>query len=189
MAEEIARQAQEGKTLRLMFQDEGRFGRISDPRRCWAPEGVRPYVPLQIVREYTHAFVALSPHDGIMDSLVLPEINTEMMSIFLREVASRHPDDFILMFLDRAGWHRAKKLCVPSNMRLSWLPPYSPECNPTEHIWDEIREKYFANCAFQDMNAVEDTLVDALATLEKDPLTVSSLTGFDWIISISMNAP
>ncbi len=71
-----------------MFQDEGRFGRISDPRRCWAPTGLRPDVPGQVIREYTYAFAAVSPHDGTLDSLILPEVNTEMMSIFLEEVSA-----------------------------------------------------------------------------------------------------
>jgi hypothetical protein len=66
-----------------MFQDEGRFGRISDPRRCWAPAGVRPEVEVQIVREYEYAFAAVSPHDGVLDTLVLPAANTEAMSVFL----------------------------------------------------------------------------------------------------------
>jgi hypothetical protein len=66
-----------------MFQDEGRFGRISDPRRCWAPHGVRLVVPSQVVREYTHAFAAVSPHDGVLDSLILPDVNAQMMSLFL----------------------------------------------------------------------------------------------------------
>jgi transposase len=30
-------------------------------------------------------------------------------------------------------------------MRLIFLPPYSPELNPVEHLWDEIREKWFPN--------------------------------------------
>jgi transposase len=171
-----------------MFQDEGRFGRISDPRRCWAPEGVRPDVHVQIVREFIYAFVALSPHDGVMDSLILPEVNTDMMSLFLAEVAERHPDDFIIMFLDRAGWHRAKDLSIPSNMRLCWLPPYSPDCNPVEHIWDEIREKHFSNLVFQSLDAVEETLVQALCSLEMNPSDVSSTTGFDWIASVLLNA-
>lgn len=124
-----------------MFEDEGRFGRISDPRRCWAPKGIRPDAPSQFVREYTYAFAAVSPLDGALDSLILPHVNAEAMSLFLAEVASRHPDEHILMFMDRAGWHRAKDLIVPRNMRLGWLPPYSPQCNPVEHLWDEIREK------------------------------------------------
>jgi len=171
-----------------MFQDEGRFGRISDPRRCWVPPGPRPEVPAQIVREYTYAFAAVSPHDGTLDSLILPDVNAEMMSLFLAEVAARHPDEFVLMLLDKAGWHRAAALRVPENLRLHWLPRYSPQCNPAEHLWDEIREKAFANRVFDSLAAVEDTLCQALATLERDPGRARSLTGFDWIVSISMNA-
>ena len=55
-----------------MFQDEARFGRINDPRRCWVPAGIRPEVSVQIVREYTYLFGAVSPHDGVLDTLVLP---------------------------------------------------------------------------------------------------------------------
>jgi transposase len=171
-----------------MFQDEARFGRLSDPRRCWAPQGMRPQVSAQLVREFTYAFAAVSPHDGGLDTLVLPEVTAQTMSLFLAEVAARHPEDFILMFLDQAGWHKAKALVVPANMRLEWLPPYSPECNPVEHLWDELREKWFANRLFRGLDAVEDTLVTALHTLEMETERVGSITGFDWIISIPLNA-
>ena len=105
------------------------------------------------------------------------------MSIFLAEVANRHDDKFILMFLDQASWHKAKELEIPSNIRLVSLPAYSPELNPTEHIWDELREKYFHNLAFDSMGKVEDRLVEGLGNLENDKPLVQSTTGFDWIIS------
>ena len=181
--QEVVRQRQRGRQLRLMFQDEARFGRINDPRRCWAPKGFRPEVGMQIVREYTYAFGAVSPNDGTLDSLVLPIVKAEAMSIFLEEVARRHPEEFILMFLDGAGWHRANDLTVPDNMRLEALPPYSPQLNPVEHIWDEIREKWFTNEVFNSLEAVEDRLVEALVALENDRDLVASTTGFDWIIN------
>ena len=171
-----------------MFQDEGRFGRINEPRRCWAPKGIRPDVYLQFVREYTYAYAAVSPHDGVMDSLILPEVNAEAMSIFLAEVAKRHPDEFILMVMDQAAWHKAKDLRIPENIRLIWQPPYSPQCNPVENIWDEIREKWFPNLVFNSMQAVEDTLVEALVALENDNKRTQSIAGFTWIVSINLNA-
>lgn len=177
-----------GVRLLLFFQDEGRFGRISTPHRCWAPRGIRPHAPNQIVREYTHAFVALSPHNGTMDSLIMPQVNEQAMSIFLQEVSSRHPDEFILMVMDGAGWHRAKALRVPSNMALIFLPPYSPELNPVEHIWEHIRENGFWNKAFNSIEAVEDQLMESLQALESDPASVASMTGFPWIISMNLNA-
>jgi len=171
-----------------MFQDEARFGRINDPRRCWAPRGVRPQVGARIVREYTYAFAALSPHDGTLDTLVLPEVNAFAMSVFLAEVAQRHPHDDILMVLDGAGWHRAKDLRIPDNMRLLPLPPYSPELNPVEHLWEEIREKWFPNLVFDSLTGVEDRLVEALAALENSPQRVARIAGFDWIVSIPLKA-
>ena len=116
MARERPRRAAQGLRLRLMFQDEARFGLISNPRRVWAPPGIRPEVRAQIVRQYSYAYAAVSPHDGVLDSLVLPDVNAERMSLFLAEVARRHADEFIVMVLDGAGWHRAKRLQSPSNM-------------------------------------------------------------------------
>ena len=171
-----------------MFQDEGRFGRISTPHRCWAPRGIRPNVASQIVREYTYAYAAVTPHDGTMDSLILPLVNEEAMSIFLREVSDRHPDEFILMVMDGAGWHRANALKVPGNMALFFLPPYSPELNPVEHIWDSIRENGFRNEVFNGIEAVEDQLMKCLADLERNPAAVASMTGFPWITRINLNA-
>lgn len=171
-----------------MFQDEGRFGLLGDPRRCWAPKGTRPVVGARLLREFTYAFSALSPHDGEMDSLVLPFVNAETMSLFLALVAQRHPDDFILMVMDQAGWHIAEELQVPENMRILYLPPYSPELNPVEHVWTVLRTGWFANTVFRGMKAVVDTLCDGLRTLEADPARVRSFAGFDWITSISLNA-
>jgi transposase len=188
LEQEMTRQAPAGRQVRLMFQDEARFGRINDPRRCWAPRGFRPEVGLQIVREYTYAFGAVSPHDGTLDTLVLPVVTAEAMSIFLAEVARRHPEEFILMFLDGAGWHRANSLVVPENMRLEALPPYSPQLNPMEHLWDEVREKWFANEVFDSLDGVEDRLVEALVALEGDQDLVASTTGFDWIINCQLTA-
>jgi transposase len=143
---------------------------------------------MQIVREYTHAFGAVSPHDGTLVSLILPVVTAEAMSIFLAEVGQRHPEDFILMVLDGAGWHRASTLVIPENMRLLPLPPYSPQLNPMEHLWDEVREKWFLNEVFDALDGVEDRLEESLADLEQNKGLVASITGFDWIISISLMA-
>jgi transposase len=182
IARERRLQACRGLEVRVMFQDEGRFGRINTPRRCWAPPGARPVVGSQRVRESTYAYVAVSPADGTMVSLGLPETNTEMMSLFLGEVARRHPDEFVVMFMDQAGWHRSGALWVPPRMRLRWLPPYSPECNPSEHVWEEIREKWFGNRVFESLEEVESTLGVALAALEDAPDRIQSLTGFEWAL-------
>jgi transposase-like protein len=169
-----------------MFQDEARFGLISDARRAWAPPGIRPEVPVQIVREYSYAYAAVSPHDGVLDTLVLPEVNAAAMSVFLAEVAQRHTDEFIFMVLDGAGWHTAGDLAIPERMRLEPLPSWSPQLNPTEHLWEEVREKWLANRLFSDLLAVERQLVRGLVSLEQNRPQVASLAGFNWIRKIPL---
>ena len=171
-----------------MFQDEGRFGLLGSPRRCWAPHGTRPVVGARLERKYLYAFSAVSPHDGVLDSLVLPWVSAQTMSLFLAEVAQRHAQEFVLMVMDQAGWHLAGELIVPQNMRLLFLPAYSPELNPAEHLWESLREDCFANHVFADLDAVEHALTKGLAALEADPARTRSMTGFNWITSISLNA-
>jgi hypothetical protein len=83
--------------VRVMFQDEARFGRLSDPRRCWAPAPLRPTVGLALIREYTYAYAAVSPQDGALDWMLAPKMDTLNMSAFLDHLSQRHPEDFILM--------------------------------------------------------------------------------------------
>lgn len=164
-----------------MFSDEGRFGRITDPHHCWCPAGIRPIVGCQIVRQYTYAYAALSPADGELDTLILPNMYTSTFSVFLREVSARHPDDFILWIHDGAPCHRSGTLTVPGNMRLVKLPPYSPELNPVEHLWEEMREKEFWNETFKSMSAVERAMVRSLRRIEGDKALVQSMSCFPWI--------
>ena len=77
---------------------------------------------------------------------------------------------------------------MPANLRLLYLPPYSPELNPAEHLWEALREDFFANHVFADLDAVESALTKGLHALESDPQRAQSMTGFDWITSISLNA-
>lgn len=170
-----------------MFQDEARFGRINDVRRCWAPKPVRPVCQAMLTHEYTYAYAAVDVARGQIDSLILPHVNTACMQIFLDEVAARHPGERIVMVLDGAGWHAGHALQVPANMRLLPLPPYAPELNPVEHVWDELREKRFHNLVFDSLDALEDRLEASLRDLEGDPDTIRSIVAWPWIMDALLN--
>jgi hypothetical protein len=135
----------------------------------------------QVIRTYLYVFTAVCPALGKMTSLILPWANTEMMNIFLRQVAEDFPDYFILMLGDQAGWHTSGKVELPENIRLIELPPRSPELNPSEHIWEELREKNFANRAFRDLDEVEDTLCQGLNDLANNPVKLRSMTNFPYL--------
>ena len=161
-----------------MAQDEGCFGRISRPQRCWAPPGIRPSAPAQVVREYLYVYAAVAPQKGLLTSLILPEASTAMMNLFLEHVSHTFSKYFIVMQVDQAGWHHAHDLVIPENIRLIEQPAYSPEVNPVEHIWDELREKYFHNRTFSSLALLIDVLCHGLNELTGDKKRLRSLTGF-----------
>jgi len=171
----------ESLPVTVLFQDEARFGRMSDPRRCWAPRPLRPKVGLALVREYTYAFAAVSPKDGRLDWMLTSKSDTLNMNAFLLHVRRRHPDEFLVMVLDGAPSHRSKTLAVPDNMALVRLPPYSPELNPAEMLWDHLREKEFANRVFDSLGAAIAQAATGLKALEDSPTALRQTTQREWI--------
>ena len=166
-------------TLRLMFEDEAGFGRISVPAACWAPSGVRPIVPCHHVREHEYAYGAVDPIAGDRFFLIMPNSDTACMNIFLRELSAAYPKDYILLVLDNAAWHKSKSLAIPDNIYLFYLPPRTPEMNPIEQIWKEIRKRGFKNTLFKTLDAVVDRLCDTCNSLTNE--CVKSITGRTWI--------
>ena len=137
-----------------MFQDEARFGRMVRIRRCWAPTPLRPMVCNGYEREFVYVYGAVSPLQGELDWMITRQMNTANMTAFLAQVSATHRREFIVMVVDGASSHVAKDLVVPENIRLLRLPPYAPELNPQEHVWDELREKEFPNRVFADLESV-----------------------------------
>jgi transposase len=135
-----------------------------------------------VSHQYTYAYGAVSIEDGQLDSLILPWINTPCMQIFLDTVAQRYPQELIVMVLDGAGWHKGGDLKIPDNMRLLTLPPYSPELNPMENIWEELREKHFHNKVFSSLDILVDHLCDSLRSLEQNPEITKSIAARSWIV-------
>ena len=165
-----------------MFEDEAGFGRINKPKYCWCFPGLRPTVPCHHIREYRYAYGAVEPLTGDSFFLIMPYSNTECMNIFLRELSEKYPDDYILLPTDRATWHRSKMLKIPENIQLFYLPPATPEMNPIEQIWKEIRKRGFKNELFQSLDKVVDRLCDTINSLSSE--TIKSITGREWIIGM-----
>ena len=176
------------RRVRLMFQDEARFGRMVRIRRCWAQKPERPVVCNGYEREFLYVYGAVSPLQGQLDWMITPQMNTQYMSQFLAQVSVKHRRDFIIMVVDGASSHVAKDLIVPKNIRLLRLPPYAPELNPQEHVWDELREKEFPNRVFDSMDRVREQLEAGLPRLAADRNTLRSLTAWPWINSLILSA-
>ena len=113
----------------------------------------------------------------------MPAADTECFQIFMDILANKYPKDFILLFVDGAGNHHSDELEIPTNIILHLLPPYSPELNPQENLWDEIREKIFKNYALKSMDDVNAKLDEAAFYIERNPALVKSITSFPYIVS------
>lgn len=177
-----------GRRIRLMFQDEARFGRMVRIRKCWAMVPERPVVNNGYEREFVYVYGAVSPLQGDLDWMICRQMNTSHMSVFLSQVSEAHSEDFIIMVVDGASSHVSKELAVPENVRLLRLPPYAPELNPQEHIWDELREKEFPNRVFADLAGVTRQLESGLPKLAANTESVRSISAWPWIVSLNMNA-
>jgi putative transposase len=165
-----------------MFADEAGFGRINKPKYCWCGKGVRPTVPCHHIREYRYAFGAVGPSDGESFFMVMPGCDTECMNVFLRGLSSEYKDDIIMLYADNAAWHRSKALEIPDNIKMFSLLPYTPEMNPIENIWKELRKRGFRNEVFASLEKVVDRLCEAIVSLT--PGNIKSITGREWIVSM-----
>ena len=141
-------------------------------------KGIIPSVKQQLIREYSYLFTAVCPETGGTCSLIMPVANTETMDVFLQTLSKQQINERIILCMDKAGWHTTKQLEIPKNIIIWFLPPYSPELNPTELIWRELRTKYFNNKTFDSIENVEKHLVFAINDYTKNIEQVKSLTKF-----------
>ena len=165
-----------------MFQDEAGFGRINKPKYCWCKKGIRPSVPCHHIREYRYVYGAVEPITGKSYFLIMPYCNTDCMNVFLAHLSESYKEDQIVLVCDGAAWHKSKGLIVPQNVHLIFIPPYTPEMNPIEQIWKEIRKLGFRNEVFQTLNKVVDRLCATIRSLSAS--TIQSITARQWIIKV-----
>ena len=163
-----------------MFQDEAGFGRINKPKYCWCEKGIRPSVPCHHIREYRYVYGAVEPLTGDSCFFVMPNCDTVCMNVFLQELSKQFADDVVLLCCDGAAWHKSKTLIVPENIVLFHIPPYTPEMNPIEQIWKEIRKRGFKNEVFATLSKVVDRLCDVIHDLPNS--LIRSITARDWIL-------
>ena len=165
-----------------MFQDEAGFGRISKPRSCWVKGSQRPRVPCHHIREYRYAYGAVDPHDGEHFFIIAPYCNSDWMNCFLKELSEFYPDDHIILVMDNASWHKSGTLVIPENIEFAYIPPYTPEMNPIEQIWAEIRKRGFGNRIFNTLDKVIGQLEETIRTLKNSD--IESITGRPWIMDM-----
>jgi len=136
--------------VQVWFQDEARFGQQGTLTRQWTIKGMRPCGWRQTQYDYLYVFGAACPQTGQTVGLLAPYLNTDTVNAFFREFEKEiDPDVHVVMIWDRAGFHTSHKVKVPKNVTLIGLPPYSPQLNPIEKLWQYLRHHYWSNRVYE----------------------------------------
>jgi len=152
----------------VFFFDEGRFGLQPVIGRCWALKGVRKKSTIKPGYKFYYLYSSVSPHTGENFTLLLPWVNTTVMNIYLNKLSECYGDKEIMLIMDQAGWHKSKDLMIPENIQIEYLPPYSPELNPIERLWQRIKRHACRNRLFESTENLFEAIGTALAQMSKD---------------------
>ena len=165
----------------MWFQDEARVGQKGTLTRCWAKKGTRPRVKRDQRRANAYIFGAVCPSRDVGAALVLPYVNTEAMSLHLKEISKAvQPKSHAVVIVDGAGWHKSKDLEVPKNITLMPIPPYSPELNGQENIWQYLRQNYLAGRIFKTADDIIDVCCKAWESLTSEVNRIRSIASRSW---------
>ena len=171
-----------GKELEVWFSDEARVGQKGSIEAVWAPIGSRPPMVRDNRHDSVHIFGAICPARGIGAAIIMPVVNTEAMNEHLKEISCQVATSaHALLVCDGAGWHQpGERLIVPDNITLLRLPPYAPELNPMENVWDYLRGNKLSSLICDTYEAMCEASKEAWNFIANDPARIVSIGTRDW---------
>lgn len=148
--------------IEVYFEDEARVGQQGTLTRIWAKKGTRTRLTKQGQFLYAYIWAFVCPQLDTGFSFIFSSCDTDIMNELLQQLSQNiSPGKHAVLVLDNAGWHKSKGIKVPQNISILPLPPYSPELNPVEQIWEQLRQQSLANRAFDDYMDIENACIDA----------------------------
>ena len=158
------------------------MGQQGTVTRVWARRGSRPRAPRDRRHTWAWLFGAACPARGVGAALVLPEVNAEATGLHLAEIGRRVASGaHAIVLCDGAGWHQqGGRLVVPDNLTLLPLPPYAPELNAMENVWEYLRGNRLSHKVWDAYDAILDACCDAWNSLAEEPQRLTSITNRSW---------
>ena len=164
-----------GRAVKIWIADESRFGLHTQSRRCWALRGQRVVLPREQRYEWEYVYGAVEVVEGLAQFRFLPSVSLEFSRGFLQQIADSDAQAEHVVIWDQAGFHpRPEDAQLPARIHLLPLPPYSPELNPVEGLWDQTQD-VTSNRHFADLDQPEEVLTQALRPFWETPARVLSL--------------
>jgi transposase len=173
--------------LKVWIMDEARFGLHTELRRVWTLRGQRPVVSRQIKYQWDYLYGALSPTGGDAHFAHVPGVGLEWDESYLRDLVATAPEATHVLVRDQAGFHlRDGDPRLPAQVRIIDLPPYCPELNPCEQLWDILKDD-LANQIFPNIQKLRAGMKATLRRYWENATAVLSLIGRAWF-SVQLNA-
>jgi len=126
-----------------------------------------------------YLYSAVEPKTGESFTLEIPNVDTDCMNVYLRELSKSYAADEIMLVMDGAGWHKAKDLQVPDNIEIILLPPYSPELNPVETLWQHIKRYTIRNKIYKNLKELKNAVADFVKKIPQE--TVKSICNASYL--------
>jgi len=172
-----------GSRVKVWFMDEARFGLHTELRRVWTLRGLRPVITRQIKYEWEYLYGALAAVSGEAHFAHLPGVSLEWDQSYLENLAAGDPGAIHVLVRDQAGFHlRDGDPRLPPQVRLIDLPPYSPELNPCEQLWDIVKDET-CNHVFANVGELRARMKAPLRRYWEDTKSVLRLIGRDWFLA------
>jgi hypothetical protein len=159
-----------------------RYGLISNFRRSWSPVGERTVIDSQMSRENRYLFSAVSPITGDSHHLTgIDGFDAAAEYTFLVDLKKKHPNETVVVVWDNAPCHRPEEMRTIPGLITLFLPPYSPQLNPCERFFEELR-KATANKIFKTIEEQEAAIEKKLNELCDNLPAMKQLLGYAWIL-------
>ena len=165
----------DGLPVKVFAQDETRLGLQPILRRRITACGVQPVATVWQRFDNFYLFGAVEPTTGASFFLELPFCNSAMFQLWLDGFADAFPESFNILVLDNGAFHTAKALRWPPNVAAVPLPPYSPELNPIERLWRDLKDQV-ADTVSRSLDELSETVCRLIQRYAH--ATLKSLTGF-----------
>jgi len=162
-----------------MFYDESRFGLITDIGRKWTIKGIKPIIAYQQKYEYFYLYQATDIKSGEDFSFYMSHLDSDCFNQYLKSLSEKFKNDYLVLIIDNASFHKSKQLKVPKNITIKYLPPYSPELNPQERRFEDIK-KFLKNKVFNTLEDLEKNVTEILFSYTKEQIL--SLVSYTYII-------
>ena len=162
--------------------DEHRVGLKPILRRVWAPIGERPIAKVNHRYEWLYLYGFVHPKTGQTEWYIIPRVNVEWFNLALESFAlavGAGNNKIILLVIDQAGSHMSEKVVVPAGIYLEPLPPYSPELQPAERLW-QLSDEPLVNKSFDTLDELEEVLAQRCCIVSQMPAQVQALTNYHW---------